>query len=283
MLPSFWRSTPAELEIQASDPKPPYGDKLPAHLIPRDEPRDPEASSGADAKGEAKTAPSQRGENDDKPPRTAVRSDTDPDKPRAPQASRDKHVTHPAPAPDSSGGILDKVGVSPAVASAPGVRNAPPASAATPGLPAEPAPALPANEPDARGVSPSAQPGQAAQAAQTAEAHAADEEGRQAAALMAEFTSGLPPGAARPRAAPAIKAVVVGKSDPDYFSASARAFAAVDEQDDAYGELAEQLEDEEVDEDDLVACAPDEEYESDDEDAAEQDAAHWERVVRAAK
>lgn len=278
MLPSFWRSTPAELEIQASDPTPPYGDKLPAHLIPRDEPRDPKASSGADAKGEAKAAPSKRGENDDKPPRTPRRSDNDTDKPRAP---RDKHVTSPTPAPDSSGGILDKVGVSPAVASAPGVRNAPPASAA-PGLAAEPTPALPANEPDTRGVSQCAQPGQAGQAAQTAEAQAAEEEGRQAAALMAEFTSGLPSGAGRAHAPPAIKAVVVGKSDPDDFSASARAFAAVDEQDDAYDELAGQLE-EEVDEDDLVACAPDEEYESDESDAAEQAAAHWERVVRAAK
>lgn len=97
--------------------------------------------------------------------------------------------------------------------------------------------------------------------------------------MMADFTSSLP----RPRRnAPAIKAVLVGKSDPDYFTSSLRAFEAVDHEDDAYDEVAAVLE-EEYDEDDLVAAVPDEDYESDEEDEADRDAAHWEHVVKGAK
>lgn len=176
---------------------------------------------------------------------------------RAPVPAR--NAAPPASAPEERG--------VPNTASAAGAAGAAqPSSSALP---------LPADEP-----SPVRASGDLAQGGGDADG---EEAGRHAAAMMAQFTSGIR--APRPPAqAPAIKAVVVGKSDPDYFSAPSRAFAAVDAQDDAYDEVAGTgALDEQADEDDLVACVPDDEYESDESDAADQVAAHWERVLRANK
>lgn len=286
MLPSFWRSTPEELEIQARDPKPPYGHKLPAHLIPKKEPRESpkgdsklEANKSADNASDANKPKSKQLENEDKPP-SAAHSDNDAlntDKHR--DKHRGKHVTPPktestGTAEDSSdankvAGQMSLPSRAPEVASPPagvtklGARNAPPSAeeAST----AEP---TPDNEPNPHNVS------------QNVLGTSQEEQGRQAAQLMADFTSSIP--APSGRTGPSIKAVVVGKSDPDYFTASARAFEAVDQEDDGYDEVVAVLE-EEYDEEDLVACAPDEDFESDEDDEADRDAAHWERVVKGAR
>lgn len=76
---------------------------------------------------------------------------------------------------------------------------------------------------------------------------------------------------------PAIKAVVLGKSDPDYFSQ----FTSVDADDDAFDEVAGALE-EEYDAEDLIAYVPEDEgWITDEEEVEEREAAHWERVLRA--
>lgn len=306
MLPSFWRSTPEELEIQARDPKPPYGDKLPAHLIPKEEPREPSEGdnklkakkSEADDESRAKQHNKPENKNDDKPP-SPPRSDNDTDKPQMPQS--DKHVTprqtestslaeNSSTADKVAGKIFPELAVDtpPVPAPAPNVipaqtaaRNAPPSSdkeART----AEPTQRV--NEPDMDTKRARQNLADASEASESRASvnQAAEEQGRQAAQLMADFTSSIP---AQPRAAlsaPSIKAVLVGKSDPVYFSSAVRAFEAVDQDDDGYDAVAAALE-EEFDEDDLVAYAPDEEYESDEEDEADRDAAHWEHVVRGAK
>lgn len=101
-----------------------------------------------------------------------------------------------------------------------------------------------------------------------------DDAGRRAAELLASLTTLRVPASAGPAAprAPRVKAVEVGRSDPDYF---AQQFEAVGADDDAL----------DPDADDAAACSDDELYalvpgDDSEDDSDDAEPAHWEHIAK---